>query len=156
LVDIDILRSVATTEASADLKALGISIGDLSRRTGCNVETIRYYERIALLPKPRREGGRFRRYDADDIGRLRFIRRARQLGFTLDEVRALLRLAAVRGAGARAEARKLAAAHVADVRSKIADLQAMERVLTGAICDCDAGHGSICPLIEVISGSEIG
>jgi MerR family mercuric resistance operon transcriptional regulator len=127
----------------------------LSRKTGCNIETVRYYERIGLLPKPRRQGGRFRRYDADDIGRLRFIRRARQLGFTLHEVRALLRLAAVRGEGARAEARALATTHVADVRAKIADLQAMERVLTGAISECAAGHRPICPLIEVLSRAEI-
>ena len=128
-----------------------ISIGELSRRTECNVETIRYYERVGLLPRPRRLGGRFRRYDADDISRLRFIRRARQLGFTLDDVRALLRLASARSGAARAGARSLAAAHVAEVRAKIADLQAMERVLTGAICECDAGKGPICPLIEVLS-----
>ena len=70
-----------------------IPIGELSRRTGCKIETVRYYERIGLLPKARREGGgRFRRYDGDDVARLRFIRRARQLGFTLDEVRGLLQL----------------------------------------------------------------
>lgn len=63
----------------------------------------------------------------------------------------MLRLASVRGETARAEARSLAAAHVAEVRAKIADLQAMERVLIGAICECDAGRGSICPLIEVLS-----
>jgi len=69
---------------------IDIAVGELSRRTGCNIETIRYYERIGLLPKPRREkGGRFRRYDRDDVARLRFIRRARQLGFALNEVRAL-------------------------------------------------------------------
>ena len=130
-----------------------ISIGELSRRTDCNVETIRYYERFGLLPKPRRQG-RFRRYDADDVSRLRFIRRARQLGFPLDEVRTLLRLTAMRGDAARAEARQLAAAHVAEVRAKIADLQAMERTLTGAICECDAGRGPACPVIEVLSDSE--
>jgi len=131
----------------------GITIGGLSRRTGCNVETIRYYERIGLLPKARREGGgRFRRYDSDDVARLRFIRRARQLGFTLHEVRGLLRLAAGDGENARAEARSLAAAHVADIRARIADLQAMESVLSDAICECQAGRQSRCPLIEVLSG----
>jgi MerR family transcriptional regulator, mercuric resistance operon regulatory protein len=128
-----------------------IPIGELSRQSECNVETIRYYERIGLLPKPRRQGGRFRRYGADDVARLRFIRRARQLGFTLGDVRTLLHLAAVPGEPLRAEARQLAAAHVAEVRAKIADLQAMERVLTGAICDCDAGRGPSCPIIEVLS-----
>lgn len=128
-----------------------ISIGELSRQSECNVETIRYYERIGLLPKPRRQGGRIRRYGADDVARLKFIRRARQLGFGLADVRILVRLAAVPGKPLRAEARQVAAAHVAEVRAKIADLQAMERILTGAICDCDAGRGKACPIIEVLS-----
>jgi MerR family mercuric resistance operon transcriptional regulator len=128
-----------------------IAIGELSRRTECNIETIRYYERIGLLPQPHRQGGRFRRYDADDVARLRFIRRARQLGFTLDEVRALMRLAHTNGDQVRAEARSLAAAHVAEIRAKITDLQAMERVLSDAICECDSGHRPRCPLIEVLS-----
>ncbi len=131
-----------------------ISIGELSRQSECNVETVRYYERIGLLPKPRLQGGRFRRYGAADVAKLRFIRRARQLGFRLEDVRTLVRLAAVPGEPLRAEARQLAAAHVAEVRAKIADLQAMERILTGAICDCDAGRGPACPVIEVLSGSE--
>ena len=133
-----------------------IAIGDLSRRTGCNIETIRYYERISLLPKPRRErGGRFRRYDSDDIARLRFIRRARQLGFTLDEVRGLLRLAAGEGNRVRWEVRNLVAAHVEDIRAKIADLQAMERVLTEAMCECEAEREPRCPLIDILSGMPV-
>jgi len=131
---------------------IDIAVGEFSRRTGCNIETIRYYERIGLLPKPRREkGGRFRRYDRDDVARLRFIRRARQLGFTLDEVRGLLRLARGDGEEVRMEARGIAAAHVAGIRAKIADLQAMDRVLTDAICECDGGQRPRCPLIEVLS-----
>ena len=131
-----------------------IAIGELSRRTGCNIETIRYYERIGLLPTARREsGGRFRRYGSDDIARLRFIRRARQLGFTLDDVRGLLRLAATDSEHVRAEARNLTAAHVGDIRAKIIDLQAIERVLTEAMCQCEAGRESRCPLIEVLSGN---
>jgi MerR family mercuric resistance operon transcriptional regulator len=128
-----------------------IAIGELSRRTGCNIETIRYYERIGLLPPAHRPGGRFRRYDTDDVARLRFIRRARQLGFTLDEVRAFMRLASTEGDDARAEARSLAAAHVADIRAKIADLQAMERALSEAIFKCETGQQPRCPLIEVLS-----
>lgn len=108
------------------------------------------------MPKPRRErGGRFRRYDADAVTRLRFIRRARQLGFTLDEVRGLLGLALADGENARAETRKLAAAHVADIRAKIADLEAMEHVLTEAICECETGQGTRCPLIEVLSEDRV-
>ena len=147
------LQSVATTEASPILSANSqIAIGELSRRTDCNIETIRYYERIGLLPKPNRPDGRFRRYDSDDVARLRFIRRARQLGFTLDQVRAFMRLArADTDDAVCAEARSLAAAHVADIRAKIADLQAMESVLTDAICECETGQRPRCPLIEVLS-----
>ena len=135
---------------------IDIAVGEFSRRTGCNIETIRYYERIGLLPKPRREeGGRFRRYDRDDVARLRFIRRARQLGFTLDEVRALLRGALGDGEDVRTEARGIAAAHVAGIRAKIADLQAMERVLTDAICECDGGQRPRCPLMEVLSDGNL-
>jgi hypothetical protein len=79
-----------------------IPIGALSRRTGCNIETIRYYERIGVLPHPRRNG-RYRCYRPDEIGRLIFVRRARELGFTLDEVRALLGLAAAHGDSVCAE-----------------------------------------------------
>lgn len=131
-----------------------IAIGELSRRTRCNIETIRYYERIGLLPRPDRQGGRFRRYGAGDVGRVRFVRRARQLGFSLDDVRVLLRLAASGGETMRAEARSVFSAHVAEIRAKIADLQSMERVLTEAIGECAAGRHPKCPLIEVLSGAE--
>ncbi len=129
-----------------------IAIGELSRRTQCNIETIRYYERIGLLAPPRREGGgRFRRYDGDDVARLRFIRRARQLGFTLGDIRGLLRLAATDGEESCAEARAVAAAHVADIRAKVVDLRAIESVLTDAIRECEAGRQTRCPLFEVLS-----
>jgi MerR family mercuric resistance operon transcriptional regulator len=129
----------------------GIAIGELSRRTGCNIETIRYYERIGLLPTPARRG-RYRHYGPEDVGRLAFVRRARELGFTLDEVRALLVLAAG-GGGACAEVREIAAAHLAAVRAKVADLRAMERVLADAVRRCDAGEVPGCPLIGVLSGA---
>jgi MerR family mercuric resistance operon transcriptional regulator len=110
----------------------GILIGALSRRTACNIETIRYYERIGLLPHPRRNG-RYRRYRPEDVERLVFVRRARELGFTLKEVRALLRLSATNADNACAEVRELAAAHLAEVQAKIADLTAMEHALTDAV-----------------------
>lgn len=128
----------------------GLPIGDVSRRTGCNIETIRYYERIGLLPPPDRQG-RYRRYDAGDVKRVVFVRRARELGFTLDEVRALLKLSATDGQGACAEVREISIAHLADVRARIADLRAMERVLSGAIRQCDAGQQPGCPLIDALS-----
>jgi MerR family mercuric resistance operon transcriptional regulator len=81
------------------------------RRTGCNIETIRYYERIGLLPAPMRSAGRYRLYDTGDVGSLVFVCRARELGFTLNDVRALLALSARDGEAACPEVRELAAAH---------------------------------------------
>jgi MerR family transcriptional regulator, mercuric resistance operon regulatory protein len=125
-------------------------IGALSRRTGCNVETIRYYEKIGLLPVPPRTEGGHRMYGPAHAMRLAFIRRARELGFRLDVVRALLELGGGR-ASACADARRLAASHLADVRARIADLRAMERVLAEAIRQCEAGETPGCPLIEALS-----
>ncbi len=126
----------------------GVPIGELSRRTRCNIETIRYYERIGLMPAPPRRG-RYRSYDADHVARLGFVRRARELGFTLDEVRALLGLAAGGGATC-AEVRDLAAAHLKDVRARVADLKRMERVLADSVRACDAGQDLGCPLIDTL------
>lgn len=125
-----------------------IQIGELSRRTSCNIETIRYYERIGILPVPPRRG-RYRSYGAEDVGRLGFVRRARELGFTLDQVRALLGLGAG-GQAACAEVRILAASHLHDVRARIADLRRMERVLAESVRACDAGHDPGCPLIQTL------
>ncbi|HEX9461145.1 MAG TPA: helix-turn-helix domain-containing protein [Alphaproteobacteria bacterium] len=127
-----------------------IAIGELSRKSGCNIETIRYYERIDLLPKPRRTRSRYRLYGAADVRRLFFIRRARQLGFTLSEVRALLGLAGP-GSGSCAQVRGVAAKHLTDVRAKIADLRAMERTLAQAVRECASGRRPGCPLIDTLS-----
>ena len=132
-------------------QSAGIQIGDLSRRTGCNIETIRYYERIALLPIPVRSAGRYRLYDTADVRRLAFIRRARKLGFTLPEVRTLLSLSAGDRQGAYANVCELAENHLAEVRAKIADLQALERVLADAINRCAAGEVPGCPIIDALS-----
>jgi MerR family mercuric resistance operon transcriptional regulator len=126
-----------------------IPIGEISRRTGCNIETIRYYERIGLIPAPPRRG-RYRSYRTEDVGRLGFVRRARELGFTLDEVRALLGLAAS-GKASCAEARDLANVHLRDVRARLADLARMERVLAETVRACDTGDETSCPLIAALS-----
>ena len=132
----------------------GIRIGELSKRAGCNIETIRYYERIGLLPAPARSPGRYRLYDADDVRRLAFVRRARELGFTLDAVRALLMLSDDEGSAVCASARELAAGHLTEVRAKIADLQAMERVLADAMQRCTSGELPGCPVIDALSGKQ--
>lgn len=127
----------------------GLQRGELAKRTGCNLETVRYYEKIGILPEPPRTEGGHRSYDLSHERRLRFILRSRELGFTLDEVRALLRLADGRDAPC-AEARDLAAAHLADVRAKIADLKRMERVLKDMVAECADGTLPECPLIETL------
>lgn len=127
----------------------GFAIGVLSKRTGCNIETIRYYERVRLLPTPSRSAGGYRLYGTEHLKRLAFVRRARALGFSIDEVRALLALADHRKRPC-AEARSLAATHLEDVRAKIASLKEMERVLRETVARCASDKGSHCPLIEAL------
>jgi len=126
-----------------------IAIGGLSKHTGTNVETIRYYERVALLPAPARSSGGYRMYGNHHLKRLNFIRRARALGFSIGEVRTLLRLADERKR-ACAEVRIVAEAHLKDVRAKIADLRRMERVLKATVARCAEGRRSDCPVIEAL------
>jgi MerR family mercuric resistance operon transcriptional regulator len=130
-----------------------IQIGELSRRTGCNIVTIRYYEQIALLPAPARSAGRYRVYDTSAVRRLAFIRRARELGFALDEVRTLLSLSADDGQDTCANVREVAERHLADVRAKIADLQAMEHILADAVRRCADGEVPGCPIIDALSAA---
>ena len=127
-----------------------LSIGELSRQTGVNIETIRYYERIKMLPAPPRTASGRRSYGPAETRTLAFIRRSRGLGFTLDEIRALLALSVEAGQGTCAEVRELTAGHLGEVQAKIADLRAMERVLAEAVRSCDAGETSGCPLIETL------
>ena len=126
-----------------------IAIGTLSKHTGTNVETIRYYERVGLLPAPGRSSGGYRLYENDHLKRLNFVRRARTLGFSIVQVRALLRLAEERKRPC-AEVRAVAEAHLQDVRAKIADLRRMERVLKATVARCSAGGRTNCPLIVAL------
>lgn len=139
------MRSVAPPNAAA------LPIGELSRRTGVHIETIRYYERIKMLPAPPRTASGRRVYGPAETRTLAFIRRSRELGFTLDEIRALLALSAEGGPAVCAEGRELAASHLAEVQAKIADLRAMERVLADTVRRCDAGEAPGCPLIDTLS-----
>jgi len=128
-----------------------LPIGELSRRTRVHIETIRYYERIKMLPAPPRTASGRRVYGPAEAQTLAFIRRSRELGFTLDEIRALLALSAKNGHDACAEVRELAASHLKEVRAKIADLRAMECVLADAVRRCDTGETPGCPLIDTLS-----
>ena len=126
-----------------------IAIGRLARHTGTNVETIRYYERMGLWAAPPRSAGGYRLYGTEHLERLTFIRRARRLGFSIGEVRTLLRLADERKRPC-AEARAVAEEHLADVRNKIADLETMEKVLKETVARCAPGTGSPCVLIDAL------
>src|SRR6267378_6896227 len=127
----------------------GLAIGVLSEQTGCNIETIRYYEKAGLLPVPAGSPAGYRRYGSTHLKRLTFIRRARALGFSIEEVRKLLKLADERKRPC-AEVRVVAGAHLEDVRAKIADLRAMERVLRETVARCADGRRTDCALIEAL------
>jgi len=127
----------------------GIPIGELSRLTGVNIETIRYYEKIKILrPPPRTEGGR-RVYGPTEARLLAFIRRGRELGFGLDDIRALLALGAP-GKASCADVREIAAHHLGDIRSKIDDLRKLERQLAKTIAQCSGSRVPDCPVLDIL------
>jgi MerR family mercuric resistance operon transcriptional regulator len=127
----------------------GIPIGELSRLTGVNIETIRYYEKIKMMrPPARTEGGRCI-YGPTETRVLAFIRRGRELGFGLEDIRALLALAAP-GKASCADVRKIAAHHLDDIRSKIADLRKLERLLAKTIALCSGNSVPECPVLDIL------
>jgi MerR family transcriptional regulator, mercuric resistance operon regulatory protein len=130
-----------------------LTIGQLSATSGVNIETIRYYERIRLLNAPPRTRGGHRSYNGADVRRLRFVRRARELGFGIDDIRAFLALAG-QGGGSCGEVRDIAAQHLADIRAKLEDLRKLERILTSTVAECDSHcettSAPVCPVIEVL------
>ena len=126
----------------------GITVGRLARAAGVNVETVRYYQRIGLLPLPRREYGSIRRYAADDLKRIRFIKRAQTLGFSLEEVASLLGLSDGRHC---AQTRAMAETRLAVVEEKIAGLRAIRKSLKGLVAKCAKGsRASGCPIIDAL------
>lgn len=133
-----------------------IAIGALSRTCGCNIETIRYYERIALMPRAERRG-RYRVYAETDVARLRFIKRARGLGFSIDEIRTLLELSTSDAATSRnscSNARQLASTNLSSVRSRLDDLKRMEAALSAAIAACDRDAFTGCPILDALAGAD--
>jgi MerR family mercuric resistance operon transcriptional regulator len=129
----------------------GFSIGLLAEAAGVGVETIRFYQRKGLLPEPERPRGSIRRYADDDLARVRFIKSAQRLGFSLDEVSELLKLED----GAHCdEARSLAERKLEDVRVRLADLRTIESVLSQLVAHCGATRGEVtCPLIASLQGN---
>jgi MerR family mercuric resistance operon transcriptional regulator len=128
-----------------------VGIGGAARASGVHVETIRYYERIGLVAAPPRSAAGQRRYGPVELRRLRFVRRARELGFSLDEIRALLALAA--GGHACAEVRDLAQRHLGEIRRKIADLERMEATLAATVALCAGDTAPHCPILDTLAGA---
>lgn len=124
--------------------------GELALRTGCNLETIRYYEKIGLLPQPSRTRNGYRAYDATHEQRLRFILRGRALGFDIMEIRGLLALMNG-GHQTCAEVKARTDLHLADIHAKIADLQRMARVLTRTAAQCSGDMVPECPIIDALA-----
>jgi DNA-binding transcriptional MerR regulator len=126
-----------------------MQIGELARTTSTKVGTIRFYEKVGLLAEPQRTAGNYRDYGAVHLARLSFIRRARDLGFTLDHVRELLALSDDQDHSCGA-IDSVARAHLAQVDQKIADLRALRRELDGLISQCRHGAISECRIIEAL------
>jgi MerR family transcriptional regulator, mercuric resistance operon regulatory protein len=130
-------------------RAENLPIGELSKRSGVNIETIRYYERIKMLPAPPRTASGRRIYAVPDLRLLAFIRRSRELGFSLDEIRALLRLGAP-GKASCSEVKAIAARHLHDIRAKISDLAKLERLLAKTISRCSGNKVPDCPVLDIL------
>jgi MerR family copper efflux transcriptional regulator len=136
-----------------EIRMESIGIGTLAKRAGVGIDTIRYYERSGLLDPKERLASGYRRYSELEVSRLRFIRRAQALGFTLKEVRELLALSAQRDVG---RVKRTAQAKLADVEKRIAELQRVRKGLSTLIAACP-GHGRAadCPILQALGGEDV-
>lgn len=130
-----------------------MKIGELAKATGTKVETIRYYEQTGLLAAPARTQGNYRSYGSEHLVRLSFVRRARDLGFSIEQVRALLDLSDDRARDC-ATIDRIASEHLREVDRKIADLTALRRELSAVITSCGGGTVAECRIIEALGPSE--
>ena|SRR5689334_18547810 len=130
-------------------RAEDLTIGRVSALTGVNIETIRYYERTGVLPAPPRTASGRRVYRSGDVRLLAFLRRARDIGFPLADIRALLRLGGPEKAACR-DVRQIAAHHLADIRAKISDLRKLERLLTRTVARCTGTTAPDCPVLDIL------
>lgn len=129
-----------------------LTIGAFARAAGVNVETIRFYQRKGLLPRPDKPCGSIRRYGKEDVTRVRFVKSAQRLGFSLNEIDELLQL---EDGTHCEEARRLAEQKLMDVHEKLADLARMESVLSELVRACHAQKGNVsCPLITTLQGEK--
>lgn len=124
-------------------------IGEAAAASGCHLETIRYYERMELLPKPHRTAGGYRDYRPEDVDRLRFVTRGRDLGFSIEEIRSLLRLAGSADLSCQ-EADRLARQHLQEIEAKLKDLRRMASELKRVIQSCSGGECGQCTILETL------
>jgi MerR family mercuric resistance operon transcriptional regulator len=137
------MRSITTSRAE------NLPIGQLSRLSGVNIETIRYYERIKMFaPPPRTASGR-RVYDPTHLRTVAFIRRSRELGFSLDQIRTLIKLGGPEKATCR-EVRKIATQHLEDIRAKLNDLKKLERLLAETLTRCSGRAAPECAVLDIL------
>ncbi|MGI9289852.1 MAG: MerR family transcriptional regulator [Gammaproteobacteria bacterium] len=129
------------------------TIGRLAEHAGVGIDTIRFYERKGLLPQPQRTASGYRLYDKSSINRIRFVRRAKDLGFSLDEIQNLLKLQD--NSGPKAEVKAITRRKLAQIEEKISDLNRMRSVLQALDSEC-SGKGSVsgCPIIEAMTTSD--
>jgi DNA-binding transcriptional MerR regulator len=132
------------------MAADALTIGDLAKATNTKVETVRYYERIGLMPVPRRSAANYRHYDAGSAERLGFIRRSRALGFSLDQVRELLSLADDQSRSCEA-VDQIARDHLAEIDRKVADLAVLRRELDALLRQCRHGVVAECRIIKALA-----
>jgi len=131
------------------------TIGQLARLSGVGVETIRYYEREALMPRPPRRASGYRKYGDDAVTRLRFIRHAKELGFNLRDIKGLLALRITPGTTC-VDVRKRAEAKLADVRAKLEMLKRIEAALVKLTAACRGrGPTSACPILDALEGQQL-
>jgi DNA-binding transcriptional MerR regulator len=135
---------------------MSLKIGALAEQTGTNAPTIRYYEDIGLLPAPSRQDGGQRRYGEADVRRLTFVRRCREFGFRIEQVRTLVELMQDHDRSCL-EARELAAQHLAAVRDKLRELKALERTISTFVesCACAGGPGPDCVILEDLARPRV-
>jgi len=132
-----------------------MKISEAATASGCHLETIRYYERTGLMPSPERTGSGYRSYEQADVERLRFITRGRDLGFSLEEIRSLLRLAQDPNLSC-GEVDQLARKHLSDIQARLTDLQRMASELARTVGACHGDERGTCTILESLRQPTVG
>ena len=127
----------------------GYGIGQMSRETSVNIETIRYYEKMGIMPAPDRTEGGKRQYNHDQLKRLHFVKRCRELGFSISEIRALLEMVDQKDITC-AEVHRMTMGHLSAVKQKMADLRRLEKALKSMASECSRGDVPECPIIDTL------